>query len=213
MMVEWMKSAIVRSPLEGPAKAARRTLGLYKLWKHPELHEIWLEEARIARLIGKMVHESCNCVDVGGHLGAILSLFVKHAPRGRHWAFEPNPQQARWLERKFPEVEVRRLALGDSRQERPFYILEDRSGFSGLRRMDEPGERIREVGVQVDRLDAVIGPDHRVDFLKVVVEGGELSVLRGAEEILRRDRPFLLFECTPPHWSGSATRPPRCSSS
>jgi hypothetical protein len=102
MMVEWMKSAIVRSPLEGPAKAARRTLGLYKLWKHPELHEIWLEEARIARLIGKMVHESCNCIDVGGHLGAILSLFVKHAPRGRHWAFEPNPQQARWLERKFP---------------------------------------------------------------------------------------------------------------
>ena len=45
----------------------------------------------------------------------------------------------------------------------------------------------------------MVGSDHRVDFLKVVVEGAELAVLRGGEELLRRDRPFLLVECVPVH--------------
>ncbi len=44
-MVEWMKSAIVRTPLEAPAKAARMALQSVSLLKHPELREIRSEEA------------------------------------------------------------------------------------------------------------------------------------------------------------------------
>jgi hypothetical protein len=36
---------------------------------------------------------------------------------------------------------------------------------------------------------------HRVSFIKCDVEGAELEVFRGAEGILRNDRPALLFEC------------------
>jgi FkbM family methyltransferase len=198
-MVDWIKHAIVRTPLEGPAKAMRRAFQCVSLLKHPELYEIQVEEARIARLVAKVVRESSNCVDVGSHLGVILSLFLKHAPRGRHLAFEPNPQQARWLQRKFPEVDVRQLALGDAKEERLLYILDNRTGFSGLRPLGGPGERTRTVPTEVARLDDVVRLDHRVDFLKVVVEGAELSVLRGGAEVLRRDRPFLFFECVPVH--------------
>ncbi len=208
-MIDWMKHAIVRTPLEGPAKAARRAFQFLSLLKHPELSEIRIEEARIARLIGMIIHDTSNCVDVGSHLGVILSLFLKQAPRGRHMAFEPNPRQARWLQRKFPEVEVRQLALGDTKEERLLYIREDRSGFTSLQPLGAPRERTRTVATEVVRLDDVVASDHRVDFLKVVVEGAELSVLRGGEELLRRDRPFLLFECIPVHmgWFGeSSTR-------
>jgi FkbM family methyltransferase len=173
------------------------TLRLLKLLRHPELYDVTIEDARIERLIGMVVHDSWNCIDVGSHLGAILSLFVRYAPRGRHLAFEPNPQQAEWLRRKFPEADVRQMALSDLAGEGEFFILEDRSGYSGLRQLGGPGERTRQVKVKVRRLDDLIGPDYRVDFLKVVVEGAELSALRGAETILRRDRPFLLFECIP----------------
>jgi hypothetical protein len=88
------------------------------------------------------------------------------------------------------------MALSNLAGEQEFYIREARSGYSGLR-LGDAEERTRKVEVQVGRLDDLIGPDYRVGFLKVVVEGAELSVLRGAEEILRRDRPFLLFECIP----------------
>jgi FkbM family methyltransferase len=193
---DWMKAAIMRSPLEGLAKRSRRTIQSLKLLRHPELYDVWIEEARIERLIGTVVRDSSNCIDVGSHLGSILSLFVRHAPRGRHLAFEPNPQQAQWLKRKFPEAEVRQMALSNSAGEQDFYIREDRSGYSGLI-LGDAEERTRQVEVKVGRLDDLIGPDYRVGFLKVVVEGAELSVLQGAEEILRRDRPFLLFECIP----------------
>jgi hypothetical protein len=102
-MVDWMKSVIMRTPLEGCAKVARMALQRVSLLKHPELREIRNEEVRIALLIGKIVGPSSNCIDAGSHLGTILSLFLKHAPRGRHLAFKPNPWQARWLTRRFPE--------------------------------------------------------------------------------------------------------------
>ena len=65
MMGEWMKSAIVRTPFEGPAKAVQRTLGRSPLYRHPELYDIWLEEARIAQVVARVVGESSHCVDVG----------------------------------------------------------------------------------------------------------------------------------------------------
>lgn len=38
---------------------------------------------------------------------------------------------------------------------------------------------------------------HKVDFIKLDVDGFELPILRGAEEVLRRDRPRILMEFAP----------------
>jgi hypothetical protein len=43
----------------------------------------------------------------------MVSLLMKLAPDGRHMAVEPTPEKARWLRKKFPEVEVRAEALDD----------------------------------------------------------------------------------------------------
>ena len=207
-MNEWLKHAIVRTPLEGVAKVARRTLGARGLVRHPELYEIWAEEARIARLISKVVKTSSNCVDAGAHLGINLSQFVKRAPRGKHKAYEPNPEQATWLRAKFPEVDVHQLALSDSPGELEFFVNETRSGFSGLRRIQKTGDSVRTVKVPVATLDSMIPEGYRVDLLKAVVEGAELSVLRGARGVLRRDRPLILFECVPANMALFEASPP-----
>ena len=196
-MKESLKQAIVRTPFEGLAKFARRTLGATSLVRHPELYETWMEESRISSLISKILDDSSNCVDVGAHLGINLSQFVRRAHRGRHVAFEANPEQAGWLKAKFPEVLVHQVALSDSPGELEFFVNETRSGFSGLRRLEEAGDSIRSFKVPVATLDSMIQGDDRVDLLKAIVEGAELSVLRGAEEVLDRDHPLILFECVP----------------
>ena len=196
-MLEWLKRAVVRSPLEGAAVRARRAVGFARLARHPEQYELWAEEARIARFVRSVVGESSRCVDVGCHLGIVLSQIVRRAPGAGHLAFEPDPNLAAWLRLRFPEVDVRQVALGDTPGEATFYVLDERSGFSGLRDLSEPGESVGRIVVEVGRLDDQIGPEGRVDFLKIVVEGAELSMLRGAARILGRDRPFLLFECIP----------------
>jgi FkbM family methyltransferase len=196
-MKESLKQSVVRTPFEGVAKFVRRTLEASRLVRHPGLYETWIEEPRFVSVISKVLKDTSNCVDVGGHLGGILSVFVRRAPRGKHTAFEAIPEKAEWLKAKFPEVAVHQLALSDSTGELEFYVNETHSGFSGLHRLEEPGDTIRTLKVPVATLDSIIGDGHRVDVLKVVVEGAELSVLRGAEGVLRRDRPIILFECVP----------------
>ena len=207
-MKESLKQAIVRTPFEGMAKLARRTLSARGLVRHPESFETWMEESRISRLISKILERSSNCVDVGAHLGINLSQFIRRAPEGAHMAFEANPVQAGWLKTKFPEVAVHPIALSDSPGELEFFVNETRSGYSGLRRIEEAGDSIRSFKVPVATLDSMIGEDHRVDLLKAVVEGAELSVLRGAECVLRRDRPFILFECVPTSLAFFGATPP-----
>jgi FkbM family methyltransferase len=196
-MSEWLKHAVIRTPLEGPAKLGRNLRGARELIRHPEKFEIWVEEMRISRLIARILTPTSNCVDVGAHLGINLSQFVRRARKGRHIAFEPNPLQARWLQDKFPEVDVRPMAVSDSNGEMDFFLNEKRSGFSGLRRLGEASESIRSIRIAVATLDSTLPPGYRVDVLKAVVEGAELSVLRGAVETLRRDRPTILMECVP----------------
>ena len=198
-MMEWIKHAVVRSPFEGPFKAARQVFSYSRLLRRPEQFEMVAEEARIARFIKKAVGPASNCVDVGCHLGLILSLIVRRSPAGRHVAYEPNPTQSRWLSRKFPEVDVRRKAVSDRDGELDFHIHLDRSGYSGLKRLGGPAERVETLTVPVVRLDDDLPPDLRVDFLKIVIEGAELSAMRGASGLLRRDRPIILFESAPPN--------------
>lgn len=54
--------------------------------------------------------------------------------------------------------------------------------------------------------DALVEDERPVDFLKCDAEGAEMSVLRGAVEILARDQPLLVLEAEIPSASGLRPR-------
>jgi FkbM family methyltransferase len=193
----YWKHLLIRTPVEGVAKRLQHGLAFWRVLLHPGIREVYFEGARLDRAMARLVTPTSNCVDVGAHLGSTLSLLVKLDQRGRHMAFEPVPRKAAWLRKKFPEVDVREVALGNSRGKVTFSENLSRPGFSGLRAPTDVDDRVRDVEVQADRLDDVLAPDYRVDFLKIDVEGGELNVLRGAARTLERDRPAILFESGP----------------
>jgi FkbM family methyltransferase len=198
MMVPlYWKHLLVRTPLEGLAKAVQHKVAGLKVLRHPGLKEVYLEDGRIDRALKLLVRPDSNCVDVGAHLGSTLSPFLKLAPKGKHWAFEPLPQKAEWLRKKFPDVEVRELALSETAGRATFTENLTRSGFSGLVATIGAKDRVREVSVEVDRLDDVIPAGERVDFLKIDVEGAEPMVLRGANRLLKQYAPPVLFESGP----------------
>jgi len=59
------------------------------------------------------------------------------------------------------------------------------------------------IDVDVDTLDNLLRNIERVDFLKVDVEGNELDVFVGAQEILSRHKPLIYFEVSLTFWSYS----------
>lgn len=60
-------------------------------------------------LTKKIIKESCasgsNCIDVGCHEGQVLDIFLKIAPHGNHFAFEPVPYLFEKLVKKYAGTE------------------------------------------------------------------------------------------------------------
>jgi FkbM family methyltransferase len=192
---EWIASTLIGTPLQRPADGLRWVAELPKRFRHPELHEIFVESKRTARLIEKAVTDNTNCIDIGGHLGSVLCQFVRRSPNGRHIAIEPIPYKANWLKLKFPQVEVHQVAVGEEEKEAEFFYNPRRSGFSALLPQSGTGE-LKIIKVGCKRLDEIVPLDMPVGFLKVDVEGGELGVLKGARRVISESQPIILFECT-----------------
>lgn len=160
----------------------------------------------------RVLERTSTCIDVGCHLGTVLDEMLRLAPDGEHYAFEPLPDLFRALAVKYggqENVHLFEAALGDSPGRVSFQHVVTNPAYSGLRvrRYDRPNEEVLEISVRVLRLDEVLPKNLPVRFIKIDVEGAELQVMRGAQAVLRRWRPYVVFE----HGLGAAdhygTRP------
>lgn len=143
-------------------------------------------------LITRLRRPHTTFLDVGAHIGSVLGEASRHAP-GPVIAFEAIPAKAEHLRRKFPDVTIHNVALLDREGETSFFIDNAQSGFSSLAKSH--GD-VTEIPVRLARLDALVEADD-VDVIKIDVEGAELGVLRGAEALVARCRPIIMFESGP----------------
>lgn len=143
------------------------------------------------------------CLDIGSHKGAYAYWMAERVGRGGLVvAFEPQPgyasmQRRLWERSGKQHVRVEELALSDAAGEATLWIPSwgPSPGASLVR--SSLGEGATEVRVPMLSLDAYAAQKQlpRVALIKCDVEGHELSVFRGGEQVLRRDKPALLFEC------------------
>jgi FkbM family methyltransferase len=192
MLRERIVHALIGTPLQRPLEDARRYLARRR---NPEMLEIHLEHDRIIELLNETIVDGTNCIDVGCHLGSMLSEIVRLSPHGRHIAVEPLAYKAEWLRRKYPQVTIHQVAVGDHDGTVDFMWNPRHSGYSGLKRHGN-AEAIKKIEVQLRRLDDLVPRDQNIGFMKVDVEGAELPVFRGARRIMSESRPIVLFECT-----------------
>jgi FkbM family methyltransferase len=118
---------------------------------------------------------------------------------GRVFAFEPLSSALRLLKmntESLTNVVVDDRALSDHNGEADFHIRPQGDTSSLL--PGEPGSSVRVCVTTLDvRLLGEGGAPTRVDFIKIDVEGGELSVLRGATKTIEKYRPLIYFEFLP----------------
>ncbi len=137
-----------------------------------------------------------NCLDIGAHKGEVLDDMIALAPEGAHYAFEPIPDLYRNLKAKYTNCTVLNLALSDKKGFVEFQWVKSNPAYSGLqkRTYDRSNEQVEQIQVETDRLDDVLPENHRVDFIKIDVEGGEYAVLSGAKKTIIKWKPVIVFE-------------------
>lgn len=194
MLKLYLKHLAVDTPIASLAQRMRWIFHAPRRFRNPELWDLYLEDRWIDVALTALIGPGDNCVDAGAHVGSMLAKIRRLSPHGSHVAFEPVPRKARWLRRKFKDVSVIEAATAEETGTAVFYDDIDRPGFSGLTRpVDESRVESYEVGLVC--LDEELTGYDRIDFIKIDVEGAELSTLRGADGILNRHRPAILFEC------------------
>jgi FkbM family methyltransferase len=140
-------------------------------------------------------------VDVGACYGAFALPYLVMFPDADILCLEPAKTNYQFLEfntKDIDNIEIRKIAANDEKgdlhiagpttlqRSEPEYDLD-----SGLISVYGESNRFSEI-VPADTLDNIV--TRPVDWLKIDVEGHEIPVLRGAERILREDRPILQIE-------------------
>jgi len=153
--------------------------------------------------VGRFIRPGMTVLDIGAHHGFYTLFFSKLVGSGgKVIAFEPSPREIRALHlnvglNRCKNVVIQGLALGEREGESNLYVVNNHE--TGCNSLHPPAlpEAISIVPVHVISLDQWLAGYHleSVDFIKLDVEGGELSVLQGAEKLLeRRPRPVILAE-------------------
>ena len=136
-------------------------------------------------------------VDVGAHIGyySVLASGLV-GPRGRVFAFEPDPMNHAKLEDNtmpLGNVVAIHRAVSDFVGLANLHLSDSNSGDHRLFAVE--GRRTEKVSVT--SLD-VWFPMQKINFLKIDVQGVEMSVLRGAEKLIARSPGLVgIVEFTP----------------
>lgn len=157
-----------------------------------------LEYDRLTKAIMKnSIGSQSNCIDVGCHKGEILDVILSHAPKGKHFAFEPIPVLFQQLELKYKgKATIYPYALSDVNGTSTFQFVKNAPAYSGIqkRKYDTATPDIEQINVEIKTLDSIIPTETKIDLIKIDVEGGEYAVLKGALQLLKKWKPVVIFE-------------------
>jgi FkbM family methyltransferase len=164
------------------------------LWRYFETAEMSFVE--------KFLKPGMCVLDIGAHHGLYTILASKRVGSGgKVIAFEPSPRERRVLMRNIrinflSNVLVEPYALGAGPAKANLFLVE--GGEDGCNSLRPPAvtATTQTVSVDVISLDEyLLKTGHRVDFVKLDVEGGEREMLRGASRLLASSsRPVFLVE-------------------
>jgi FkbM family methyltransferase len=167
----------------------------YRAWRY----RYRLERQELRQLMAHLAAGD-TAVDIGAHKGA-YTYWMRRAvgPRGRVYAFEPQPDLAERLRelvrgRGIENVEVENAALSSCSGT---LLLHVPGGATSPGASLEPRAHDKSYPVRVTTLDEYFETEERsrIRFLKCDAEGHELEVFRGGRTLLAEIRPILLFEC------------------
>ena len=153
-----------------------------------------------------MIHQLARgkeCIfDIGANIGWYSLFLSKLNPQSKVFAFEPIPDTYEQLcanvhLNKLYNTVTNQIALSDNSQVNvasEMYYDKMEPGAASFRNIRER-DTVTKVSVPMTTVDAFCSEHDCIpEFIKIDVEGSELYVLRGAENVLKTHHPILFVE-------------------
>ena len=166
-------------------------------------------EPHLVVALSRWISSSSTCLDIGANLGAISLQLSKIASNGHVYSFEPASTTFKYLTQNITANNIKnitayKMGVSDKTQDLILNYINDLSGCSFVlggaiaAPADEASTAKREP-IHCIAIDDWVAQNNlpKIDFIKLDTEGMELAALRGAENLLRRDRPDLAIEFHP----------------
>lgn len=171
-----------------------------KLYCHNDPFSFWLwnhkDELREDELFfERFLREGDTVIDAGANIGLLTLRAAKVVGEdGRVISIEPHPETFRWLNKnvllnKFSNVEFFNIAVGHKQQ------LVSFTDFK-IKDINKVSEKEGTLTLPLTTLDSMCQNISRCMLLKIDVEGFELPVLFGAEDLIKKTD-VVMFESSP----------------
>ena len=140
-------------------------------------------------LIKKIICPGMIIIDVGANVGVYTKFFSRLVgSNGLVYAFEPSPDNFSRLVsrlRSFSNVKLNEKAVGENNTKLKLFISDN---VNVDHRMFDSKDGRRKIDVDVVSLDDYFVDSYKVDLIKIDVQGYELSVLKGARKLIKKNR-------------------------
>ena len=167
----------------------------------------WRDQAHELDAIRQALVNGGVCIDVGANKGSYLYSMARWSKSAPVFAFEPQRVLADYLRTAcqksgLTHVRVEHLAVSNVVGELDLHVPGDATSPGASL---EPGiadktschiERVKVTTLDAYAQTHIKAP---VRVIKIDVEGHELAAIKGAVELIRRDRPLLIIECEGRH--------------
>lgn len=177
-----------------------KTYKMYAWNKDCCVYNLWLKHGTFQELVGLEKIRDLGlkgvCIDVGANVGNHAVYFVRECKFRAVFAYEPVPQHFFCLSVNADKSFGRLIT-------EPYAVM-DKPGMVKLNYGKQAPENVwtthdDEGDVLAVVIDDVYNETADIDLIKIDTEGTEITVLLGAEETIKRCKPYLYIEATQQH--------------
>ena len=150
----------------------------------------------------ELINDGDHVLDIGANIGVMSYYLSKRLPNSAIHAFEPVPENMKVflkVKRKFKlsNVKTYPIAVGNESGKIDMIMPQENAVyFHGLSRVNQDIQNNGKIStVEIKRLDELNDfKKVKVNALKIDVEEYEFNVLKGAEDLISKNRPVIYCE-------------------
>ena len=155
---------------------------------------------QMTTVVKNIITEGMVCLDIGANIGYFTLIMARLVGEGgRVFAFEPEPHNFDLLVKNialngYDNITPVPKAISNRDGRSKLFLDRTSFGANSLVRQNVPDIGQDTVEVEVQTLDSFFKDyDGKVDFIKMHVEGAELTVLEGMEDILNKNKNLIII--------------------